>query len=140
ISDIKAQLYDGSLAGQLSATADTAMALDLTATGLSAEPLMQALTGERRLAGKANLRAKLNSQGMTVPALLAALNGNLQLQVRDGAIRGIDAAQTLRQVQQLVRSITKGDAAPAALKFDAGTQTTFSRSEERRVGKECQAM
>src|SRR5690606_19508040 len=63
ISDIKAQLYDGSLAGQLSATADNAMALDLTATGLSAEPLMQALTGERRLAGKATLRAKLNSQG-----------------------------------------------------------------------------
>ena len=129
ISDIKAQLYDGSLAGQLSATADNAMALDLTATGLSAEPLMQALTGERRLAGKATLRAKLNSQGMTMPALLAALNGNVQLQVRDGAIRGIDAAQTLRQVQQLVRSITKGDAAPAALKFDAGTQTTFSLME-----------
>lgn len=126
INDIRANLYDGSLVGKLNATAENHIGVDLTATGLSMEPLIQALSGERSLAGKGSVRARLESQGVTMPALLAALSGSIQLQVKDGAIRGIDAAQTLRQVQQLVRSVATGEAAGAALKLDTGTQTAFS--------------
>lgn len=126
VKDVKAQLYDGSLVGKFGATADNHIELDLTATGLSMEPLVQALIGERTLAGKGTLRARVDSQGMTMPALLAELNGTVQLQVRDGAIRGIDAAQTLRQVQQLVRSVATGEARDVPLKLDTGTETAFS--------------
>ena len=127
IKDVRAELYDGKLAGGLTATADNDVALDLNAVDVAVEPLLHALTGERRLAGKGSLRAKLDSKGMTMPALLAALNGTAQLQIRDGAIRGIDAAQTLRQVQDLVRSVTKGEAGSSPMNFDAGTETRFSR-------------
>lgn len=126
VRGIKAQLYDGSLVGKLDATADNQMGVDLTATGVSMEPLLQALFNERILAGKGNIRARLDSQGMTMPAILAALSGSVQIQVRDGAIRGIDAAQTLRQVQQLVRSVATGETKEIPLALDTGTQTAFS--------------
>src|SRR5690606_14145304 len=106
VKNIQAELYEGKLNGQLSATADNQIALDLSAAGVALEPLMLAATGERRLAGTATLRAKLKSAGMTMPAVLAALDGSAQLAVRDGVVRGIDAAQTLRQVQTLIRSVT----------------------------------
>jgi len=126
VKDLRADLYDGSVAAQLLATADNAVTLDLTASGVSMEPFIQALTGERRVAGTGFLRAKLDSQGQTMPALLAALNGTAQLQLRDGAIRGIDAAQTLRQVQELVRSVTRGGDISPPREFDTGTETAFS--------------
>lgn len=126
IKDLRADLYDGSLAAQLLATADNTVTLDVTAAGISMEPFMQALTGERRVAGTGFLRAKLDSEGLTMPALLAALSGTAQLQLRDGAIRGIDAAQTLRQVQELVRSVTRGAAGDPPREFDTGTETAFS--------------
>lgn len=129
IKDVRAELYEGKLTGGLTASADNDVALELNAVDVAVEPLLQALTGERRVAGKGSLRAKLDSKGLTMPALLAALNGRAQLQIREGAIRGIDAAQTLRQVQELVRSVTKGEAGSAPMGFDAGSETRFSRLE-----------
>lgn len=126
VRGIRAQLYEGSLAGKLSATADNQLGLDLTLTGVSMEPLMLAATGERLLAGRGNVRARLDSQGTTMPAILAGLSGSVQLQVRDGAVRGVDAAQTLQQVQQLVRSVATGDTVDIPLALDTGTQTAFS--------------
>src|SRR5690606_35003494 len=66
---------------------------------------------------------------MTMPAVIAALDGSAQLGVRDGAIRGIDAAQTLRQVQTLIRSVTTGDAGDKPVVFNPGTETAFSQLE-----------
>ena len=126
ISDIRAELYDGKLTGRMTATSENEMAVDMRAVAVTLEPLVRALTGEGRLAGKGSLRAKLDSKGMTMPALMAALNGSLELSVRDGAVQGIDAAQTLRQVQELVRSVTKGEMTATPVKLDIGTQTAFS--------------
>ena len=126
VQDIHAELYDGKLTGELHATADNDVALDLRAVGVSLDPLLRDLTDEARLAGKASLRAKLNSNGMTMPALRAALNGSAELRVRDGAVRGIDAAQTLRQVQELVRSVTKGEPPAEPITIGVGSETRFS--------------
>ena len=127
IKALRAGLYEGVLLGNLTASADNEIGVEFSATDIAVEPLLFALTGERRLAGKGSVRAKLESKGMTMPALTAALNGSAQLQIRDGAVRGIDAAQTLRQVQEIVRSVTKGEAADTPLSFDTGTETRFSR-------------
>ena len=127
VKNIQAELYEGKLNGQLTATAENEVALDISSAGVSLEPLILAATGERRLAGTATLRAKLKSEGMTMPAVLAALDGSAQLAIRDGAVRGIDAAQTLRQVQTLIRSVTTGDAGVAPITFNPGTETTFSQ-------------
>src|SRR5690606_28862881 len=89
VKDLRAQLYDGSLTGQLGATASNQMSLDLSLTDVAMEPLVHAFTGKRTLAGTGSLRARLKSQGMTLPALTAALDGTTQLRVRDGAVRGI---------------------------------------------------
>lgn len=126
VTDVQAQLYDGLLAGQLSATAANDMALDMSLSDIAMEPFVQALSGKNIVSGVGTLRAHLKSRGMTLPALTAALDGALQLRVRDGAVRGIDVAQTLRQVQDLVRSVTTGDMNNAPLAFNVGAQTAFS--------------
>lgn len=127
INGVRTELYDGKLTGALSATADNDIGMELNVAGVDVEPLLFALTGERRIAGKGSLRAKLNSNGLTMPALLAALSGTAQLQIRDGAVRGINAEQTLRQVEELVRNVTKGGTDIAAMRFDPGTETRFSK-------------
>ncbi len=129
IKDIKAQLYEGSVAGRITATADNDVSVDLTAADVSMEPLLLALTGQRSVSGKGSLRAELKSRGLTMPALTAALGGTAKLRVREGAVRGIDVAQTLRQVQELVRSVTTGEAQDVPLTFNAGTETAFSLLE-----------
>ncbi len=129
VKDLRAELYGGRAVGSLVATADNTVSLDINAAEIAVEPLLMALTGDRKLTGTGNLRAKLDSKGQTMPALMAALNGSAQLQIRDGAVRGIDAAQTLRQVQDIVRSVTKGEAGSVSVNFDAGTETTFSRMD-----------
>ncbi len=129
VKDLRAELYGGRAVGSLVATAENTVAVDLNAANVAMEPFLQAVTSEARLTGVANLRAKLDSKGQTVPALMAALNGSAQLQIRDGAVRGIDAAQTLRQVQEIVRSVTKGETGTVAVNFDAGTETRFSRMD-----------
>lgn len=126
VQNIQAELYQGKLNGQLSATADNELALELNSAGLALEPMMQAITGERRLAGTASIRAKLKSKGMTMPAVMAALDGSTQVSVRDGVVLGIDAAQTLRQVQALIRSVTSGEAGDVPIKLTPGTETAFS--------------
>jgi len=86
---------------------------------------MRALLGQvakyDRLEGRGRLSAKLQSRGATVSQLRAALDGRTAFSVRDGALRGINLAKTLRQWRSAVA--LKQDARQAA---DADERTDFS--------------
>src|SRR5690606_24121412 len=73
-----------------------------------------------------SLKVKLNSQGQTTAALEAGLSGTVQAHVRDGAIKGIDIVQTLREVNDVVRNMFSGQLPDVLTQFDMGRQTQFT--------------
>ncbi|NYT43911.1 AsmA family protein [Alcaligenaceae bacterium] len=126
ISGIKADLYEGQLAGTLTADAQNAFTGDLALNNVSLAPFLQAAARERRLEGRGSINLKLASQGNTVPALEAGLTGTVQGKIRDGAIRGIDVAQTLREVNAVVRNMFSGQLPDLVTRFDMDRRTPFS--------------
>jgi AsmA protein len=72
------------------------MALRLRADQVDLRAMLADTTGYDGLRGRGRVDADLRSQGRTVGALRAGLNGRLSLALRPAALRGVDLAQTLR--------------------------------------------
>jgi AsmA protein len=126
VSGLQAQTYGGSLAGTLSADAGNALAADVSLKGVQLGSLLTDLTGKSQLTGTGTVALKLGSRGQTVSALQAGLNGTVLASVRDGAVKGINVAQTLREVSGAVRDVISGKVPDIATQFDASRQTDFS--------------
>ncbi|NYT83993.1 AsmA family protein [Pollutimonas harenae] len=126
ITGVKAELYGGTLSGTLGATSKNEVSANLTLSKVALEPLLQALVHENRLSGRGTVKLELASQGTTGAALEAGLNGTAKLSIRDGAITGIDLAQTLREVNAVVRNMFSGQLPEVASKFDSARKTDFT--------------
>ncbi len=131
--DLQAQIDNGALdlrrlAGRAwggsfnaSGSADAAsgrLALRLRADEVDLRALLADTTGYDGLRGRGRIEADLRSQGATMGAVRAGLNGRLTLALRPAAIRGVDLAQTLRGW----RTATQDSVAS-----DAARQTDFSQ-------------
>lgn len=126
VSGIQANLYEGKLSGTLTADAQNAIGVDLSLSDIALGPFLQDAMKENRLMGRGTVSAKLRSQGATTPALEAGLTGLVQARVRDGAVRGINVAQTLREANDVVRNVFSGQLPEVATRFDTSRQTDFT--------------
>ena len=121
-AQLSAALYGGTLesstrlgAGDRPAWAETA-----ALTSINAGPLLKDYLGKDALTGLGNFKLDVTSSGRTVAELKRALNGTLAFDFRNGAIKGFNLAQIIRQGQALV----SGQA--AGLANDQTQQTDFS--------------
>lgn len=122
VTAIKATLYEGQLGGSLHADANTSrLGANLKLTGVALQPLLTAVASNDTLSGRGTVSLTLDTAGKTVQTLKQGLNGNVQLQVRDGAIKGINIAQTLRTFKGIL-----GQAPDATQANDRAHQTDFS--------------
>jgi AsmA protein len=97
VSPLAAELYQGKLAG--SATVNAApvrLSLKQNLTGVSVGPLLKDLMGKEQLEGRGNVAVDVTSQGDTVAAIKKALGGTARVDLRDGAIRGVNLGQVIR--------------------------------------------
>ncbi|MFT0533776.1 AsmA family protein [Castellaniella hirudinis] len=157
VPEFKAQLYGGSATGRLRlAAADAAqgagdavlgqpraaagpaaaaqpqtVALKLNLDKVSVAPLMHALTGRNLVSGRATAQLDLQTAGASVQAWQQALGGRATWQVRDGAVQGVDAVQTLTEVSASLGNVAKGrlDAVPSP--FDDRRSTRFTTLDGR---------
>ncbi len=125
VSDISGALYGGKLSGDLTANADNQFTLKLNLDGVSAAPLTQALAKQDRLSGIGTLKLDLATQGGTPAALKSGLSGTARLQLREGAVRGIDLDQLLGQVANVLHTVLDGQGPDIAAGFDLGARTAF---------------
>ncbi len=97
VSPYSADLYGGRLAGSLSvdANANRFEAKD-TVTGVTLGPLLRDVAKKDMLDGRANLKLDVTTVGTTVSALKKALAGSAKVEVKDGAIKGINVAESVR--------------------------------------------
>ena len=98
VSPIAAQLYQGTLKGSLSAVAadNATFSLKQTLSGVAVGPLLRDAAQIDMLEGRGTVSADLSAQGSTVDALKKAVDGTASVDLRDGALKGIDIGATIR--------------------------------------------
>lgn len=117
VAPLSAQLYEGTLAGSLSVNANgNLFAVKQNLSGVRINPLLVDVAGKDMLDGKGNVALDVNTRGETVAALKKALAGSASLSLKDGAIKGINLAQSLRDIKS---------------KFGAKDESQASRSGEK---------
>ena len=125
LSDVSAELYEGTLAGALTADVQNHFTAKLGLKQVSMGPLLRGLSGSDRLSGTGNASIDLQTSGATLQALKAGLAGTAQLQVRDGAVQGVDLDRTLVQVGGVLKNVLGGERPDLHTDFDLGRRTRF---------------
>ncbi|WP_173054698.1 AsmA family protein [Candidatus Nitrotoga sp. AM1P] len=104
ISPLSTNLYQGNMNGSLKVNAQSTphIAINQNLSGINIAPLLKDAANFDTLEGKGNVALNLTTQGNTMSALKKALNGNMSLNLTDGAIKGINIAKTLRDAQDML--------------------------------------
>lgn len=101
VSSIKANLYEGKLDGSMSLTATTPpkFAAKQNLSNVSLAPLLKDVMGKEPIEGHGDVQFDIASQGAVVSAIKKNLNGTAKLNLRDGAVKGINIAKTIRSAK-----------------------------------------
>ena len=104
---MSANLYQGTLAGAAAVNAiNYNFALKQTLTGVSVGPLLRDAANRDLMEGRGNVALDVATTGNTVTALKKALGGTANVALKDGALKGIDIAGTIRQARAMLGSKT----------------------------------
>ncbi|MBA1445250.1 MAG: AsmA family protein [Chromatiales bacterium] len=96
------RFYDGALKGTVNLDVrgkTPKLKIKQSASGIQAGPLVKDVSGQDRLAGLGGFNANLTSAGQTVSQLKKTLNGKLDFDFRNGAVKGINLAKMLRDAK-----------------------------------------
>lgn len=119
VAPLSMKLYEGSTSGSVSVNANgNQIALRQNLQGVSINPLMKDLLDKDMLEGRGNITLDVNTRGETVSAFKKALGGSAALALKDGAIKGINLAQSLRDVKAKLGQTDSTQAANASQKTD----------------------
>lgn len=117
----KAALYGGSLdadVGLLAQGKAEQLSLKGGVSSVQIGGLLRDLTAKpERLAGTANVDIAVAGQGLDASALKSSLDGSLRLVVKDGAVKGVNIAQFLREAQARIEG-KQADTAQGAQQTD----------------------
>ncbi len=110
LNPLTAEFYGGAYSGdlQIDASGDQPMlAMNEAVTGVQALPLLTDLQGEApSLEGVGDIQFALTTDITTPESTLSSLNGNLNFSFQDGAVRGINVAQLIRQARASIEGRT----------------------------------
>jgi AsmA protein len=115
-----AKLYEGSISGELAVDANkNQVTLKEQLQNVSIGPILRDFADQDRLEGRGNVALDITTAGATVNAMKRALNGTTKVQLRDGAVKGINIGEILRKA----RSALGGSQQQAAAAENAGGKT-----------------
>ena len=123
VDPMAAELYEGNFKGSaiFNASGKTPkLSAKNHLTGIQIGPLLKDVAGEDRLTGRGELHADVSMVGLAEAEIRRSLNGTSRFAFRDGALKGVNIAQVIREGSSKLG--LGGD------KFDPGTpgQTDFS--------------
>lgn len=127
ISPLTANLYGGSVAGSLSAVhgATPRFAVRQKLSGVQVGPLLKDAVGNDRLMGRGDVQLDVTAGGATFSQMKKGLNGTASLSLRDGAVKGINIAQVIRNGKAKISQL-RGDEAPQTGSASDTEKTDFS--------------
>ncbi len=102
LNPLSANLYQGSTKGSASVNANTnQIAVRQNLAGIQIGPLLRDAAGQDILEGRGNIALDLTTTGNLVSAMKKTLNGKASLELKDGALKGINLAQSLRSAKSM---------------------------------------
>ncbi|ADP18878.1 AsmA family protein 2 [Achromobacter xylosoxidans A8] len=127
ISSLTAGLYGGKLAGNLSVDAaqGNQLATKMSLAGIAIEPFLMDLARQNVLSGTGSLALDLKTAGANAYAMKSGLGGTMQLRLRDGAVKGINLTQTLRELKAAFKPESQNETVAS----DTSKQTEFSEMD-----------
>ena len=112
VSPHSANLYEGALSGALALQASgNRVTLKESLTNVQVGPLLRDVAQQDRIEGRGNVSLDVSGAGATVNGLKKSLDGSAKVNLRDGAIKGINIGELLRKVKSLGKS-DEGSANP----------------------------
>lgn len=127
VNGLAASLYQGTLAGRLSVDAanGNASAAQLKLDGIALAPLLADMAQLSAVSGTGSVALDLKSSGGNTYAMKNNLAGSAQFRLSDGAVKGINVAQTLRDLKNAMRAPRQDQ--EAVVPADPSRQTDFTR-------------
>jgi AsmA protein len=123
VNPLSANLYQGSTKGTASVNANNnQLAIKQYLSGVSIGPLLRDALNQDLLDGRGNVALDVTASGNTVSAIKKTLNGSAALNLKDGALKGINLAQSLRNAKAMFAGGARDSEQAAA----AGEKTDFS--------------
>jgi AsmA protein len=121
VDPLSANLYQGSAKGAIAVDANgNRFAVNQSLAGVAIGPLLRDAAQKDILEGKGSVALNVTTRGATASELKRALDGTARITLRDGAVKGIDLAGTVRRVKS---KLTGADAEGTA---GQGEKTDFS--------------
>lgn len=100
VSQLAGQAWGGRLLGSGSAHPSRGqLAVKLEANGVNGQALLKDVAEQDMLAGTGRVAADLRTAGASLGALRASRAGTAAVQLRDGAVTGLNLAKSLRQAK-----------------------------------------
>ena len=119
VDPMQANLYQGSLKGSVKVDANTnRIAVKQALSGISIGPLLRDAIQQDMLEGRGNVELNLTTAGNTVGAMKQGLNGDAGLNLKDGAIKGVDLAGSIRSFKSKLSGQDAEQAGNATQKTD----------------------
>lgn len=127
VSPLSANLYGGSANGALSLISGkpARFAVRQTLSGIQLGPLLQDAIDKNPIDGKGNVVLDVTASGMNFDQIKSSLNGNARLDLRDGAVQGVNIAQAIRNAKTRIGAL-RGEEAPQSGSASAAEKTDFS--------------
>lgn len=94
-------------------------ALDTTLNTMQLAPMLQNFWGKDIITGLGNIKLDLTSAGKTVGDVRQQLNGDVSLSFENGAVKGFNLGQIVRQGQALIKGTTFNETEPQQTDFTA---------------------
>ena len=127
VAPVSAQLYQGKLGASASIHAGSTpqanqFSANIDLAQISIAPLLKAVADNDMLEGRGNVKLSAQTGGATVPALKQALGGKGSINLVDGAIKGINLAETIRSARNLLSGGASAENKPS----DNSQKTDFT--------------
>jgi len=123
VNPLSAGLYQGKIRGAISVNAhNNQLAIKQNLSGVAVGPLLRDALQQDLLEGLGDVVLDLTATGNTVSAIKKSLNGTAALNLKDGAIKGINLARSLRNAKALLTGGKRETEHTAT----AGEQTDFA--------------
>lgn len=119
VTGMGARAWGGQFTGTAQASAARRqLSLNGNAQGVRIGDVLESLGRGRQVEGTGRVQMDLASGGDTVAALTAGLNGLATVELRDGTIRGVNLAQSLRRARAALGGADESQPADQALQTD----------------------
>ena len=103
VSPHSANLYGGTLAGSLGADANgNRITIKETIQGVQVGPLLRDAVEQDRLEGRGNVNFDVAMAGPSIASLKKSMGGSARVEVRDGAVKGINLGEAISDVRSVI--------------------------------------